>query len=152
GRACPRTGAGPRRARRHDGRQRLDHDQPITCAAAPFPFPAHGVTNGGAPSAPAASPRSMLLALRSLAANVAIYASTIVQMIFWAPFYFTVSRRRAWLVPKFWARSLLWLHGKLAGVKVEISGLENIPPGSFILAPKHQTFWDTLAFFPYLDD
>jgi 1-acyl-sn-glycerol-3-phosphate acyltransferase len=30
--------------------------------------------------------------------------------------------------------------------------MENLPEGSFILAPKHQSFWDTIAFFPYLDD
>ncbi len=36
--------------------------------------------------------------------------------------------------------------------KSQITGTENLPKGSFILAPKHQSFWDTIAFFPYLDD
>lgn len=94
----------------------------------------------------------MLLILRSLAFNVAFYANLIVQMIFWTPYYFLSPRHRAWMVPKFWARSELWLHEKLAGAKAEIAGLENLPEGSFILAPKHQSFWDAIAFFPYLDD
>ena len=55
-------------------------------------------------------------------------------------------------MPKFWARSSLWLMDKIAGTKSEITGVENLPEGSFILAPKHQSFWDAIAFFPYLRD
>ncbi|MGD9914670.1 MAG: lysophospholipid acyltransferase family protein [Rhizobiaceae bacterium] len=90
--------------------------------------------------------------VRSLAFNVAFYVSLIVQMIVWTPFYFLAPRKIAWFVPKFWARTCTWLHEKIAGTKSEITGLENIPPGSFILAPKHQSFWDAIAFFPLLDD
>jgi 1-acyl-sn-glycerol-3-phosphate acyltransferase len=93
-----------------------------------------------------------MLTLRSLAFNIAFYASLIVQMILWTPYYFLAPRHHAWVVPKFWARSSFWLHDKLAGAKAEISGLENLPEGSFILAPKHQSFWDAIAFFPCLDD
>lgn len=93
-----------------------------------------------------------MIVLRSLAFNVLFYASLIVQMFFWSPYYFLVSRDRAWFVPKFWSRSSLWLMEKVAGTKSEISGMENLPEGSFILAPKHQSFWDTIAFFPFLKD
>jgi 1-acyl-sn-glycerol-3-phosphate acyltransferase len=93
-----------------------------------------------------------MLILRSLAFNVAFYASLIVQMILWTPYYFLAPRHHAWIVPKFWARSSFWLQEKLAGARAEISGLDNLPEGSFILAPKHQSFWDAIAFFPYLDD
>jgi 1-acyl-sn-glycerol-3-phosphate acyltransferase len=93
-----------------------------------------------------------MLILRSLAFNVAFYASLIVQMILWTPYYFLAPRHHAWVVPKFWARSCFWLHDKLAGAKADIGGLENLPAGSFILAPKHQSFWDAIAFFPQLDD
>src|ERR1700741_2227916 len=93
-----------------------------------------------------------MLILRSLAFNIAFYANLIVQMIFWTPYYFLSPRHRAWIVPKFWARIRMWLHEKLAGTKAEISGLENLPEGSFILAPKHESFWDAIAFLPYIDD
>ena len=93
-----------------------------------------------------------MLQIRSLAFNAAFYASLIVQMILWTPIYFLSPRKRAWFVPKFWARSSLWLYEKIARTKSEITGQENLPQGSFILAPKHQSFWDTIAFFPYLDD
>ena len=93
-----------------------------------------------------------MLHIRSLAFNLAFYASMIAQMILWAPFYFLAPRRRAWFVPKFWSRSSLWLYDKIAGTGSDIAGQENLPQGSFILAPKHQSLWDTIAFFPFLED
>lgn len=93
-----------------------------------------------------------MLVARSLAFNVAFYVNLIVQMIVWTPLYFLSPRKRAWFVPKFWARSCVWLYEKIARTRSEITGMENLPAGSFILAPKHQSFWDAIAFFPYLDD
>lgn len=93
-----------------------------------------------------------MLQLRSLAFNVVFYAWLIAQMLVWAPFYFLAPRLKAWFVPKFWARTSLALQDAMTGSRREITGLENLPAGSFILAPKHQSFWDVLAFFPYLQD
>lgn len=93
-----------------------------------------------------------MLALRSLLYNFALYLSTIVQMVFWTPFYFLSPRKASWYIPKFWARSCLWLMKVICGSRPDIRGMENLPSGPFILAPKHQSFWDVLAFFPYLED
>ncbi|WP_442581847.1 lysophospholipid acyltransferase family protein [Mesorhizobium sp. ASY16-5R] len=93
-----------------------------------------------------------MLVFRSLVFNAVFYLNLIVQMILWAPLFFLMPRKKAWFVPKFWARSSLWLHDKLAGTKNDITGVENLPSGSFILAPKHQSFWDAIAFFPHLRD
>ncbi|TYR34945.1 1-acyl-sn-glycerol-3-phosphate acyltransferase [Mesorhizobium microcysteis] len=93
-----------------------------------------------------------MLVVRSLAFNVAFYLALIVQMLFWTPYYFLAPRHAAWFVPKFWARSSLKLQEWIAGTKSHIEGMENLPDGPFILAPKHQSFWDTIAFFPYLRD
>ncbi|MBL8582185.1 MAG: 1-acyl-sn-glycerol-3-phosphate acyltransferase [Rhizobiaceae bacterium] len=93
-----------------------------------------------------------MLIARSLAFNAAFYLNIIVQMILWTPFYFLVSRERAWLVPKFWSRSSLWLHRVIAGAEARIEGVENLPPGPCIVAPKHQSFWDVIAFLPYIPD
>ncbi|MET3661479.1 lysophospholipid acyltransferase family protein [Aquamicrobium ahrensii] len=93
-----------------------------------------------------------MLHIRSLAFNFAFYASLIFQMLFWSPYYFLSTRRRAWFVPRFWSCSSMWLYEKIALTRKEITGQENLPDGSFILAPKHQSFWDTFAFFPYLKD
>jgi 1-acyl-sn-glycerol-3-phosphate acyltransferase len=40
----------------------------------------------------------------------------------------------------------------IVGTTFEIEGLENLPDGSYILAPKHQSFWDTYALLPWLKD
>lgn len=93
-----------------------------------------------------------MLQIRSLAFNLVFYVSLVVQMILWTPYFFLAPRHRAWFVPKFWARTSLWLQEKVAGTKSEITGMENLPEGPFILAPKHQSFWDAIAFFPYLRD
>ncbi|CAM5402925.1 hypothetical protein MAUB1S_06848 [Mycolicibacterium aubagnense] len=93
-----------------------------------------------------------MLYIRSLAFNFVFYLSLIVQMILWTPYYFLSPRARAWFVPKFWSRTSMWLYKVIGGTDSEITGTENLPEGSFILAPKHQSFWDTIAFFPYLTD
>lgn len=93
-----------------------------------------------------------MLYIRSLAFNLVFYLNLVVQMIVWTPLYFLSPRKKAWFVPKFWSRSSLWLYDRMADTQSEIGGMENLPEGSFILAPKHQSFWDTIAFFPYLED
>ncbi|MBO6717382.1 MAG: 1-acyl-sn-glycerol-3-phosphate acyltransferase [Rhizobiaceae bacterium] len=93
-----------------------------------------------------------MLYIRSLAFNAAFYLNLIVQMIFWTPYYFLSPRHRAWYVPKFWSRSSMWLMKWIAGTDTDITGQENLPDGPYILAPKHQSFWDTIAFLPYIRD
>ena len=93
-----------------------------------------------------------MLYVRSLAFNFVFYVNLIVQMILWTPYYFLSPRHRAWFVPKFWSRTCMWLYDKIAGTRSDITGQENLPEGSFILAPKHQSFWDAIAFFPFLQD
>lgn len=96
--------------------------------------------------------RTTMLILRSVLFNAAFYVNIIALMIFASPFYFLASRAQAWLIPRSWSWSSQWLHSVIAGTKVDVEGLENLPEGAFILAPKHQSLWDTLAFFPYLKD
>lgn len=93
-----------------------------------------------------------MLALRSLAFNTLFYLNLVVQMIVWTPFFFLAPRKTAWLVPKVWARSSIWLQKIVAGTNTEITGLENLPDGPCIIAPKHQSFWDVIAFLPFIPD
>lgn len=46
-----------------------------------------------------------------------------------------------------WARSLL----RLAGVKVELEGLENIPEGPAVFVPNHQSYFDIPVLLAWLD-
>lgn len=93
-----------------------------------------------------------MIALRSVLFNIAFYANLILRMIVLSPIYFLLPRKKAFFVPKDWARSNHWLMEKIVGTTFTVEGLENIPEGGYILAPKHQSFWDTYALLPWLDD
>ncbi|MBR0554244.1 1-acyl-sn-glycerol-3-phosphate acyltransferase [Ciceribacter sp. L1K23] len=93
-----------------------------------------------------------MIVLRSILFNTAFYANLIIRMIVLSPYYFAVSRKQAFRIPKAWAKSCHWLMEKIVGTTFEIEGLANIPKGGYILAPKHQSFWDTYALLPWLDD
>ncbi|WP_275791172.1 lysophospholipid acyltransferase family protein [Pararhizobium gei] len=93
-----------------------------------------------------------MIILRSVLFNLVFYANLITQMIVMTPFYFIVSRKASWFVPKNWARSNHWLFRVIVGTTFEIEGLENLPKGGYIFAPKHQSFWDVYALLPWLAD
>ena len=93
-----------------------------------------------------------MLQIRSLAFNVAFYASLIFQMLIWTPIYFFLPRHLAWFVPRTWSRTSLWLMKVIAGTHQKIEGIEHLPEGGYILAPKHQSLLDTISFFPYMAD
>lgn len=93
-----------------------------------------------------------MIFVRSLIFNVCFYVLIIMMMIVFAPYFFLVPRKKAWFVPKIWARSNLWLQSVTVGNRFELSGLENLPHGSFIVAPKHQSLWDVFAFLPFISD
>lgn len=93
-----------------------------------------------------------MLVLRSLLFNVLFYLNLIIQMIGWSPLFFLMPRKKAWFVPKFWVWTSLWLQEKIVRTRIDIGGSENLPDGPFILAPKHQSLWDAIAFLPYVHD
>ena len=53
-------------------------------------------------------------------------------------------------VVRFWARSTLALLTAVVGLRHEVRGADNLPPGPAIIAAKHQSAWDTLVFFALL--
>jgi 1-acyl-sn-glycerol-3-phosphate acyltransferase len=93
-----------------------------------------------------------LLAVRSFAFNLMFYLVTLIEMIVFTPFYFLAPRKRAWFIPKFWAKTHLWLMKAIVGTDHVVIGKENLPEGSYIFAPKHQSAWDTFAFLPWWPD
>lgn len=52
---------------------------------------------------------------------------------------------------KFWASSIVNMASVLAGVRFEIEGGENLPAGPAIIASKHQSAWETIAFLSLFD-
>ena len=93
-----------------------------------------------------------MLYLRSILFNALFYITTLGQMIIFAPWYFAVSRSRAWWVPRTWAKVNNWLLRVICGAHLEVRGLENIPKGPCIIAAKHQSAWDTFVMLPYVGD
>lgn len=57
--------------------------------------------------------------------------------------------RFTWGLAKYWCWSNLQFLRFIAGLKTEITGMENIPPGGCIIASKHQSDWDVFAIFPH---
>ncbi|MBM3519153.1 MAG: 1-acyl-sn-glycerol-3-phosphate acyltransferase [Alphaproteobacteria bacterium] len=51
-----------------------------------------------------------------------------------------------------WATTSLWLLRLIAGTGIEVRGREHIPDGPALVAGKHQSFWETFAILPLLDD
>ena len=93
-----------------------------------------------------------MLVLRSLLFNALFYIATFVQMVASLPYYFFVSRAKAWSVPNYWARFNNFMLRVICGATVEYKGLENIPDGPCIIAAKHQSTWDTFVMLPHLKD
>ena len=54
-----------------------------------------------------------------------------------------------WTIGRYWGYSNLAFLRFVVGIKTEVEGEENIPPGGCILAAKHQSDWDILAILPH---
>jgi 1-acyl-sn-glycerol-3-phosphate acyltransferase len=92
-----------------------------------------------------------MIAARSFLFNVLFYANLICLMIFGIPTILAGHRGVIWLA-KVWGRNSLWLLKKVCNLDVEFRGIENIPSGGFIIAPKHQSIWDTFALLNLFGD
>ncbi len=57
--------------------------------------------------------------------------------------------RFTWALARYWCWSNVQLLRFITGLKTEITGAENIPPGGCIIASKHQSDWDVFAIFPH---
>lgn len=89
--------------------------------------------------------RSSGLWLRSLAFNVGWYLGSVLLALAGAPLLLAPRRvvvawARAWIVFVLW-----WLR-LTCGLTHRVVGLENLPSGPVIIACKHQSTWETLAF------
>ena len=59
--------------------------------------------------------------------------------VFWLP----SRQRRLFVLP--WVRLVMWFIEHLLGIRMELRGKENIPPGPCVILCKHQSAWETLA-------
>jgi len=83
--------------------------------------------------------------LRSLCFNVGWYAGTVVLALAGAPILL-LPRRFVIAWAQLWIDFILWWLAFTCGLRHRVSGLENLPAGPVIVAAKHQSTWETLAF------
>ena len=92
-----------------------------------------------------------MILLRSLIFNVLFYLNTAVWLVIALPTFFMPYRAILWIA-KTWGRCNLVLLRVVAGIDCEIRGREKIPAGALIVAPKHQSAWETFALLPLFDN
>lgn len=91
--------------------------------------------------------------LRSWTFKAAFVLLTLVTALYSLPLLLLkVERRRLLPISSGWARGVDWLLRRVAGIDIEIQGREHLPPGSFLLAAKHQSQWDTSVVLRLFDN
>ena len=94
--------------------------------------------------------RPLVLA-RSVVFNALFYANLVAHMIAALPtLALPYPALRVFI--RSYARTSLWLLRVICGTKVSWRGTEHIPPGSCIVACKHQSAWETFALYAVLED
>lgn len=97
------------------------------------------------------SPPSALTIMRSLAFTAWMYGLLVVMGLICLPL---LLGPRDWVMPaiRLWVRLTLGGLRVLAGVRIEVRGLEHRPRGPALIAAKHQGMLDTIAPLTFLDD
>lgn len=92
-----------------------------------------------------------MIAFRSALFNVVFYVNLALFLLLGSGFYLTP---RKWSIRalQLWARSSLFWLRLICGIRMEVRGQEHIPAGPCLVAGKHQSFWETFAILPLLDD
>jgi len=88
-----------------------------------------------------------MLHLRSLLFNIFFYLWTLILMIIVLPALAWPNDRPILAIGLIWGRGNLWALRVICGLKVEWRGMEKIPDGPLLVAAKHQSAWETFAFF-----
>ena len=88
---------------------------------------------------------------RSIIFNILFYINLALFLVLGFEFFF-LPRKWAIRALQTWARSSIWLLRVICNTKMVVRGAQHIPKGPAIVAGKHQSFWETFAILPLLDD
>jgi 1-acyl-sn-glycerol-3-phosphate acyltransferase len=86
-----------------------------------------------------------LTAFRSALFNIAFFGWTIILAVLYLPLL-ALPRSVMWMGARFWARSILFFLRHIIGMSYEVRGLERLPKQGCLIAAKHQSAWETMAF------
>lgn len=92
----------------------------------------------------------MAIILRSALYNVVFYVNLIVLLIIALP-TFLMPERGILTMAKTWGWTSNWWLRLIVGTRIEIRGLEKLPPGGFLIASKHQSMWETFTLVGLFD-
>jgi len=90
-------------------------------------------------------------ALRSLVFNVLFYVNLALFLVL-GSWLFVCPRIWAIRGLQLWACSSIVLLRLICGITMEVRGREHLPKAAALVAGKHQSFWETFAILPLLDD
>ncbi len=90
-----------------------------------------------------------MVLVRSIAFNLSAYLWTLVAEIVCLPILLA-PYRLAQATLNLWARVVTWLLLAAGGVRVEVRGLEHLPRGPALIAPKHQCMFDIFGLLAVL--
>jgi 1-acyl-sn-glycerol-3-phosphate acyltransferase len=81
--------------------------------------------------------------LRAFAFNLVWIAATVLIGVIGLPLLLA-PRGVVMAFGRFWAQAVLALLAGIVGMRGEVRGRANLPPGPYLVAMKHQSMWDTL--------
>ena len=87
--------------------------------------------------------------LRSTLYNLFFFGMTFVVVLIGSGVRLIAPRRMLPLA-RVWARFMLWGARVICGIRLQVTGLENLPPGAALLASRHQSAFDTLVWLTLL--
>jgi 1-acyl-sn-glycerol-3-phosphate acyltransferase len=88
--------------------------------------------------------------VRSLAFNIVFYFVTILMVLGTLPVFVFGSEQAGARMIRAWGSVGIFLLRTIAGTRLEVRGMENIPSGGVVIAAKHQSMFETFALFPVL--
>jgi 1-acyl-sn-glycerol-3-phosphate acyltransferase len=94
---------------------------------------------------------AFMIFLRSLLFNIVFYLNTSFFMLGFL-FLFLLPRDWGMFSARLWAKTSIWWLKVIAGTDFEVRGRENLPKGSYILASKHQSAFETFALLLMVED
>ncbi|WP_137178820.1 1-acyl-sn-glycerol-3-phosphate acyltransferase [Roseomonas sp. AR75] len=92
-----------------------------------------------------------MIFLRSLLFNAAFFALTAILTVAGLPLLLA-PRSAMMRLMRLWARGVIVLLRAICGVRLELRGMEHIPPGASVIVAKHQSAFDTIVWLALLPD
>lgn len=89
--------------------------------------------------------------IRAIFLTIVLYPSLVLWMLVALPIL-AMPRQMMTGLARAWSRYFLLLCRVIAGIRIDIRGVENLPQGPYLVASKHQSIWETFALLHLFPD